>query len=461
MSVTKKWKSLVKFFASAKMAVVILVLLALMTAIGTFVEARYDAFAATKLVYHTPWMYGILALLSITLTAVMVDRWPWKQRHVPFLLAHVGILILLLGSYVTMQWGIDGTMRFGIGEKNRFVTVPITDLQIWSSFDGDRYTQVLSQEVDFFSNDPKKKPFKFDLLEGELKVVEYKPYVFPKKQIVASQAPRSGAAIRFVVQNANVNVNDWLLQSKENQPAEFNFGPAQMTLGKAPSHPTGKNELFITPLLDKVQYTVFYKDGKPSKKGTLVEGQSFDTGWMGLRFKLLRFLPKAQEIYEFTDASRPTPMTTSAIRISVLGQDHWIQLNDVLKVFTNQSMYFISYGHRRLDLGFDLNLKKFEVGRYQGTTRAATYSSLVTTPENQDVLISMNEPLKYQGFTFYQASFQSGPQGEPIASILSVNKDPGRWLKYLGSLIISLGIVWLFVQRRRAARAQAPGKGKI
>lgn len=73
----------------------------------------------------------------------------------------------------------------------------------------------------------------------------------------------------------------------------------------------------------------------------------------------------------------------------------------------------------------------------------------------------MNEPLKYAGFTFYQASFQDGPQGQPIASILSVNKDPGRWIKYLGSLILSLGVVWLFVQRRRASRAQAPGSGAL
>ena len=88
----------------------------------------------------------------------------------------------------------------------------------------------------------------------------------------------------------------------------------------------------------------------------------------------------------------------------------------------------------------------------------ASYQSLVQTPDGQETLIAMNEPLKYQGLTFYQASFQDGPDGTPVASILSVNQDPGRWLKYLGSFVLSLGVVWLFYNKRKAARAQAPSK---
>lgn len=457
------FRKVVRFFASLKLAVVIILLLALLTAIGTFVEARYDAYAAGKLVYHTYWMYGTLLLLSMTLIAVMIDRLPWKKKHIPFLLAHVGIILLLIGSIVTRYYGIDGTMRFGIGEKNRLVTIPVTDLQIWSSFDGDRYTQILNQEVDFFVRHPKKYPFQISLMESDFKVIDYEPYIFPQRQIVESKAPRAGSAVRFLVQNAQVNVNDWILQTRENVPETFDFGPAKVTLGPAPSHPTGKNEIFLSPTADKkkLEYTVFYEDGRKTKKGIVKETESFETGWMGLQFRVLRFLPTAKVDYEIKVTDRPTPLTTSAIKVSLLGNEHWIQLNDVVKIFSEQSMYLITYGHRRLDLGFDLYLKKFEVGRYPGTMRAASYASLVTPPEGEDVLISMNEPLKYNGFTFYQASFQDGPNGEPIASILSVNKDPGRWLKYLGSLIISIGIIWLFYDKRKAARARAPGPGQL
>jgi len=67
----------------------------------------------------------------------------------------------------------------------------------------------------------------------------------------------------------------------------------------------------------------------------------------------------------------------------------------------------------------------------------------------------MNEPLKFGGYTFYQASYnQDERTGEPTATVLSVNYDPGRWIKYLGSLILSVGIIWLFVQTRKRKTAQ-------
>lgn len=457
-----------KFFCWGPWQIIIPLVLAVAIAAGTIVESRYDAQAAAKLVYHTWWMYLILGQLCATLIAVMIDRWPWKKRHGPFLAAHIGILFLLLGALITKQYGLDGSMRFPIGGKNRLVTIPNTDFTIWSSFDGDRYSKILEQEVDFFLNSPAKKPYTVDLPEGPLSVVHYEPYVLSSRQVAATDSSRAGAAVRFQLVNDNANINDWLLQPKKDQSVSNQFGLAQLTVGPVPAealpHGRGANELFLTPLADgkKVSYTLFYKDAsRKPLKGTLQEGDAFQTNWMGLTFRLLRYLPKAEEQFEFKPIDRPTQVSTSAIRLKYLDKEHWLQLNDVLKIFSNDAVYIITYGNRRIDLGFDLLLKKFEVGRYQGTSRAASYQSLVETPDQKETLISMNEPLKYDGKTFYQASFQDGPDGVPVASILSVNQDPGRFLKYLGSLILSVGVVWLFYNRRKAARAAAPKKGAI
>jgi hypothetical protein len=74
-------------------------------AVGTIVESRFDEYVAKKWVYKTWWMYTVMSVLVINLTAVMVDRWPWKRHHTAFVLAHIGIIILLLGSLLTMQFG--------------------------------------------------------------------------------------------------------------------------------------------------------------------------------------------------------------------------------------------------------------------------------------------------------------------------------------------------------------------
>jgi hypothetical protein len=453
------WRKIVKVLASLKLAVLVLLSLATVIATGTFVEARYDAFAAAEKVYHTPWMYGVLTLLVINLTAVMVDRWPWKKRHTPFVMAHIGIIVLLLGALITVRYGLDGTMRFQVGEANRYVTVQDTEFQVWSSFDGEHYIKLLDKQTDFFKNSPRKKPVSVSLPEGPLSVEDYKPYVIPSHNVVASESPRAGSAVRFQIKNDRVDVTDWLLQSRKDADAENNFGPAQLTLGKAPEASRGKNEIFLTPDGSSLKYVVYYKDGRPAKRGRAKEGQAIDTGWMGLQFTVLRYLPQAEDAWEFKDVDRPTPLTTSAIRIHFEGKDHWLQQNDVMKFFTTNAVYIVTYGSRRIDLGFDLKLIKFHIGHYQGTTRASSYSSVVATPDGKEHLIAMNEPLKYKRLTFYQASFQQDTDGTPTASILSVNYDPGRWIKYLGSLIISLGIVGLFYNKRKAARASAPASG--
>jgi hypothetical protein len=454
-------KKIIKVLASLKLAVFVIAALAVLSSIGTFVEARYDLTAARKLVYMTPWMFAVLGLLAINLTAVMVDRWPWRRRHVSFILAHIGILLVLLGSVFTMKWGIDGTMRFGIGESSKFVTLPDTEFVVWSSFDGDRFTKIIEQPVDFFVDRPQTHSFSISLPEGEMKVVDYIPYALSSKQVLGTDSDKAGSALRFNLSNPNVNLTEWLVQGKPQSLVSQNLGPVKVHLGPIPAS-SDQNEVYFEPQADgRLKFAVFYADSaKKPKRGVASQGDSIQTDWMGLELKVLRFLPRAQESWEFKEYHRPTPLTNAAIKILFQGKEHWVQLNDVIKFFTESGVYFVSYASKRIDLGFELALKKFEVGRYPGTLRAASYSSLVTTPEGEDVLISMNEPLKYQGLTFYQASFTEGPDGQPNASVLSVNYDPGRFLKYLGSLILSLGVVWLFWDKRRASRAQAPQSGK-
>lgn len=459
----KKLKKIIRLLASLKLAVFILISLAILTAVGTIVEAKYDSYAATQWVYHTPWMYVVLSLLAVNLTAVMIDRLPWQRRHLSFILAHIGILLLLSGAWITMEKGLDGSMRVANGQSNRFVQVSDTELTVWSSFDGDRYTKLLEREVNFFKKSPKDNPVSLQTDSGEIKVVDYKPYMLGSQKIRSVESNQVGSALRFQIQNARVNVVEWLFQNKPNEIAQHNFGPAQIYFGELPKQGLGGNEIFIakTKNPEKFDYVIYFK-GQKSKSGVINLNEELETGWMGLKFKVLQFIAKAERIWDFQEMQAPTPLTNSAIKLTFQGKEHWLQLDDVLKIFTDKAVYIITYGHKRIDIGFDLFLKKFEVGRYPGTMRAASYQSLVQYQDDlgksQEQIISMNEPLKYKGLTLYQASFQDGPDGQPVASVFSVNYDPGRWIKYLGSLIISLGVVILFYDRRKSARSQLAPK---
>lgn len=440
-------KRINKPLASLKLAVFIILSIATLTAVGTFVEAKYDAYAAKKLVYDTWYMYTIMGMLVVNLVAVMVDRLPWKRRHASFVLAHIGIIILLFGGLLTMKYGLDGSMRIEIGQKNNLVQTPETDLVVYSSFDGDRYSKTFEQEVDFFKYPPtKEKPTNVPVYVGEIKVVDYKKYVLPSRKVVADESGKAGSALRFQIQNPNVNVIEWLVQKKANSIQTHDFGPAQVHIGPIPEKGQGRNEIYLQPDKDKggLRYAVFYKESeKPGKTGFVKEGDVFNPGFkMAMDFRILRFIPSALEDWDLQDMQAPTPLTTSAIQILFEGKLHWVLLNDMVKLFTKDAVYLFTYGNRRIDIGFPIQLKSFAVDRYQGTMRAAAYKSVVEVPELGEREISMNEPMKHKGLTVYQASFQE-ENGHPVASIFSVNADPGRMWKYMGSLILSVGVVLL------------------
>src|SRR5947207_453360 len=101
--------ALFEFFASLKLAVVLLAVLIIASIVGTICESTFDAKVARAYVYGAPWFNIWLILLAANLTVSALSRWPWKKHHVAFLITHLGIITLLAGSLVGRLWGVEGT----------------------------------------------------------------------------------------------------------------------------------------------------------------------------------------------------------------------------------------------------------------------------------------------------------------------------------------------------------------
>ncbi len=448
----KLFEKIFKFLASLKLAVIIVVSLGVISAWGTIVESRYDMITAQKLVYHSWYMYSVLFLLIVNLIAVMVDRLPWQKKHIGFILAHVGIIILLVGSYVTRVVGIDGTLVFDIGESQRYISlIDQNEVVVYQMKNFEDSEKIYQEKVDFLVNPPKKNPLLIPIEKGQIEIFDYMPYAQKSFQIIESDKMMDGPALRFQLTNQFVNMTEWIVQMGT-QPAKLSLGPAQVVLSRDANYQTlgGMNEIVLWPhsKLKKLNYKIYNKDGLVQREGTIGFSEEIDTGWMGLKFRTVQYFPKSKVQYEYKQLERPNANSVSAARFRFNGQEYWLGLNTALELYGDDVVYFITYGNKRIDLGFPVTLDRFEMEKYQGTEMAASYKSIVTVPELGVQEISMNEPLKYKGFTFYQASFQQDKMGQPIGSVLSVNRDPGRFWKYLGSLMIVLGSIVLFYFKR-------------
>jgi cytochrome c biogenesis protein ResB len=100
---------------------------------------------------------------------------------------------------------------------------------------------------------------------------------------------------------------------------------------------------------------------------------------------------------------------------------------------------------------FSLELLKFTHERYSGTDVPKNFASRVhinnpKTGENREVLIYMNNPLRYNGETYYQAGFD--PNNDKLVNkvtILQVVRNPSWLTPYFSCGLVALGLIVQFM----------------
>lgn len=108
--------------------------------------------------------------------------------------------------------------------------------------------------------------------------------------------------------------------------------------------------------------------------------------------------------------------------------------------------YKLELRPRRYYSPFTIRLLEFRHDLYPGTDTPKNFSSRVQlqrpdTGENREVKIYMNNPLRYAGETFYQASFDPDDHG----TILQVVHNPSWLTPYLSCILVGVGLVVQFM----------------
>ena len=566
-------KKFLHTFGSLKLAIFLILALAGVCTYATFFESAYGTQAVQHSIYKTFWFGLLLIFIALSVACAALKKYPWKHHQVGFVLTHLGILILIAGSFVSFMKGIDATLSFQNGEtKTHYICsdeiFAVTHVQTSATFSKTMETGPYPREDSFAS-------FSFPD-QTNVVVDRFYPHAAYETETIAHEQG-SGSAISVRLQNQFVNTTEWLYFDMPTQ-AQTQLGPAQISFKQlsetdlkyflqktkkkqsligeiklitpqktysVPFHekekslqvpgtsfqlkniqyfpdaavinnklvnrsPEAKNpalklELFgnkgtethvsfaLFPQfpsthqqnslydskiefvsagglpseqkslqIGKLNDTLYYRvnSSKGIQTGKVEVGKSYETGWMELKFTIEKFYPKAlQKInYRPIRVKDPNnPKVPSAVRFTFsknAKQMHaWLYYGEVNSVFFEKDEYRITYQPKMESLGFALQLEKFEMGVDPGTDNPASYQSRVILKDtlrnvNQSHLISMNEPLDYKGFTFYQSSFFKDESGQPIGSVLSVGYDPGRNLKYGGSILMVLGILLMFFFRQ-------------
>lgn len=440
------------WLASLELAVGLILVLAVVLGTGTVYESKFGAHVASQIVYRSWWMQVLLWLFILNVAAAAISRLPWKKQHVGFLITHLGIITLLLGGWVQQQRGVDGILALAPGEAGRMVRMDEAALYVFRTEPGKNYELVVDEKLDYDLRYNSEKERSYKLAGDDKKIVVKKFYPKANREVAAEDVPtgKGVPALKFRLSGSRATFADWMFLQNEKGttnelgPAVLRYVAGKPDLSKAPEKPTLYFYLDNHPELPP-KIAVARAGEKFRDLGRIKLGKDTPLGWMDFALNLEQYRPSAVPHATYVPLEKKIPGFDGyqVIQTELDGQDLWLELGASGQVASGKYLYYVQYARRQVDLKFEVKLKSFKVDYYEGTTRPKEYSSIVEVA-GEDHLISMNNPLKHGGFTFYQASYEMDDSGAPKLSVFSVNYDPGRSVKYLGSLMMCLGIVSMF-----------------
>jgi len=150
-------------------------------------------------------------LLGLNLTASALSRWPWKKYHSAFLITHLGIITLLIGSLIGRILGVEGTITLFKGEPptNRL----LVDQHQLRVHDVDGIVKGFPAEFLHRPPTPQHPKILGTRASGaRLQIVDYAPAIEGKlnpRQLKDAGAP----ALHFKIETAMMNqhLESWLM----------------------------------------------------------------------------------------------------------------------------------------------------------------------------------------------------------------------------------------------------------
>ncbi len=237
-------------------------------------------------------------------------------------------------------------------------------------------------------------------------------------------------------------------------------------------------ELAVARAIDSGQRVVAYDSQQ------LVEGAELSHAEMPLQLEVLKFWPnsmlRAQSTASPTQADSgigaavsvvALPLTgkldernvpTALVHCRVGGEDLGTyilsgHLGEADRIELANGMYAeLSLRPQRYYMASTVHLDDFVREVYPGTNKPSHFESKLTLsggelPADRKVAIYMNHPLRFDGKTFYQASFA----GEETISILQVVQNPTWLLPYVSCLLITIGLCWQSLSRLKIRKGSA------
>jgi len=195
----------------------------------------------------------------------------------------------------------------------------------------------------------------------------------------------------------------------------------------------------------KTYYNEFKKEFSAIGDNNFNYNIKFDNQVLNLTLDKYNFTKKENTIIDFITIKATLNNTSKTILL--VAQKG--QIGNIQTIQFKNIKISLSYGSKQLSLPFAIKLNDFQLERYPGSMSPSSYASEVTLIDKKNdtkfnYKIFMNNTLKYNGYQFFQSSYDLDEKG----TILSVNNDPGTIPTYIGYFLLVLGLLMNMFDRR-------------
>ncbi|HEF6298806.1 TPA: cytochrome c biogenesis protein CcsA [Campylobacter jejuni] len=498
-------KNIIKSIGDLRVSVVLFLLFALFCALATFIESAYGTPTAWAIVYDTFWFEYIQLLLGINLLCGMFRYKMFGLKKLPLMIFHISFLFILVGSAMTRYAGFEGILPIREHTQNSLIESSKTSLRISAIKDGERYSAVNDR---YIGNLPFANSFKLKLNLGDDQAeLKYKDLILnahytykennnsdPLLVLMLSQKGSQGVDVKFEkgeVKNIegvnfafmNDNVKAPFVKIDENLTlsSSENLHFLSMLDGQNLDLKIGEKANAKERRLYEINDISFVVKAASLHAQEALEGSNrpqdesfwlwFKSAWLEVgRTMLISTFGEPQnwknslllhfKDFALSNENKNLELTGSnALKLELSYKNeskefYIFEYNKPIMIELADQKFFISWALSYEQLPFDIYLRDFVLDRYPGSMSPASYASEITVKnnnENFDYRIFMNNVLDYDGYRFYQSSYDQDEKG----TVLSVNKDPGKIPTYIGYFLLCLGMFMNFLNPHSRFRTLA------
>src|SRR5665648_589216 len=443
-------KKIVTFLFSMFFSVMLLMMFAISIAYATFIENDYGTDTAQVLIYQSRWFEILLLIGAVNLIGSMFQYKLFSRKKWAIMLFHMAFVCMILGAGVTRYFGFEGSMHIREGESTNQVVSETSFISLKVSSNGEEVSEQTKVRFTPNSSNSYKKSItvggKDIQVENELFVPNASETLVPDE----SGLP----VISMIYSDGEMQRTEFLLmqnEKKEMGSASFGFetGESSATIVFSRTD-EGLNMVCADTVLVSSMIGQTGEKLIPLVAYPVLENKFYVIGKSG--FVLKNYLPKATPALvqrpmeagqEGMDAFTAKITSGNEIRrVNVFGRDGVIFSPATCTI--NGINVSLSYGAVVRELPFSIFLRDFQLERYPGSNSPSSYASEITLKDptlsiERPFRIFMNNVLKYNGYRFFQSSFDQDEKG----TVLSVNQDYwGTLISYLGYFLMALGMVF-------------------